>query len=340
MQVRQNETKAEDYDFVPAGAATHLVPVVGKPKDYLFVLTPHLTMLALSAAIEPLRIANQLAGQMVYRWHTAGHKSQPLTCSNGMRIVPDMDLPKKLHNTYAFVCAGVEPEKNFCISTLKWLRQQERFGAKFGAICTGAHYLARAGLLNRRKFTLHWENQAGFVERYPSLKPTNRLFEVDGQVLTCGGGAATTDMMLSIIQDEHGSGFSNAVADMCLHNRRETQDSSQKSAIAALIGSRNPKLLQAIELMHENIEEPLALSVLASRVNSSRRQLERLFKKFNGTTPSKMYREIRLDHAHALLRETNLAVWEIAAATGFGSQNFSLHFREKFGVSPRNYKAS
>lgn len=331
----------ENSRFIPKGAASFKVAYEGPPKAFYFLLLPKLTMLAFSAAVEPLRIANQIANKELFRWYTMTEDGEPVDCSNGIKIMPDHQLKPLPANAYTFVCAGVEPKSAASDVVLNWLRRQRAFGNRLGGICTGAFALAQAGNLYDQKFTLHWENQPAFLEYFPDLEPTQNLYENDKNLITCGGGNAATDMMLDIIETEHGNDLAVIVADMCIHARSNNRQSSQKSGYAVAISCRNKKLVRAMEHMQGNIEDPLELSEIASRVMISKRQLERLFNRYIGLSPSRFYLDLRISQAHALLNETNLSATEIAAATGFnGSAQFYITFRKKYGTSPNAYRKS
>ena len=327
--------------FIPRGAASFAVAYDGPPRDFAFVLLPRLTLLAFSAAVEPLRVANQVTRKELYRWYTASADGGPVRCSNGVTILPDFALGEVPESAAAFLCAGVEPARSAARPVLDWLRRQRAHGRSVGSICTGAFALAEAGMLDGRRFTLHWENQPGFAELYPALEPTPKLYEIDGSLMTCGGGSAATDMMLAMIEAEHGRDLAVIVADMCIHARSEDQNTPQKSALSVAIGSRNPHLIAAIQRMQERLEEPLGMTELADGLGISRRQLERLFRKYVGTTPNRFYFEMRIARAHALLSETNMPVTEVAMATGFGSPaQFAARFRKRYGLSPRAFRKS
>ncbi|MFX8840760.1 AraC family transcriptional regulator, partial [Acinetobacter baumannii] len=77
-------------------------------------------------------------------------------------------------------------------------------GIAFGALCTASHILARAGLLNGYRCTIHWENMAGFAETFPEIEATGELVTIDRNRFTCAGGTAATDMMLHLIAARHG----------------------------------------------------------------------------------------------------------------------------------------
>lgn len=333
----------EPDHFIPRGAASLTVSFDGPPKVFCFLMLPRLTMLAFAAAIEPLRIANQLAKKELYRWYTLSEDGRPVRCSNGVLMAPDFPLSRCPENALAFVCAGVEPLGAAGDPTLNWLRRRRAFGKPVGGICTGAYALARSGILAGRRFTLHWENQPSFREAFPNLEPTAGLYEEDRGVWTCGGGNASTDMMLEMIETDHGKELSITVADMCIHGRTGpvTGSGSQKSSVSVAIGSRNRHLLQAIDLMQDTLEEPLSIAEMAEQLNLSRRQIERLFKKYLNVTPNEYYYDLRVARVYALLNETHMSVSEIAAAVGFSSTtHLATRFRKKFGTSPHSLRKS
>lgn len=322
-------------DLVPAGAFTYPVRQVQPTRWFGFLLLPEFTLLAFSAALDPLRIANQLAQKPLYGWVVLSEEGTPVVSSSGVDVgvhAPLADLDEELH---LFVCSGNRGPEVATDPVLNALRRHTRFGGAVGGICTGAATLARAGLLKDRQFTLHWENQPGFIEAFPNLTPTLRRFEADGTLLTCGGGAASTEMMISIIAQNYGEDFAIAVSDMCLNTADLAPAREQRSSIAKAISSRNPKVLEVMRAMYQNIEHPLSLEELAERANVSRRQIERQFKTLLGESPAVTYRNIRLDRARALLMETDLSVMQVAMASGFNSDAvFSRHFRLRFDETP------
>ncbi|QYX56289.1 GlxA family transcriptional regulator [Roseovarius sp. SCSIO 43702] len=330
-----------DRSFIPKGAASLSVAYDGPPRDYHFLLLPKLTLLAFTAAVEPLRIANQVSGKALYRWFLMTEDGQPVQCSCGVRITPDSALEDVPRQAAAFVCAGIEPATTVSSRAVAWISRQAAHGCEVGGICTGAFALARAGVIRGRRFTLHWENQPAFQEIFHDLTPTGHLYEADRGLLTCGGGSAATDMMLSLIERDHGKDLAQIVADMCLHARSGGQDVAQRSAYSAALGSRNPHLIAAIRMMQENIETPVDILEIADEVGISRRQLERLFRQHTSVSPVEYYIDLRVARAYALLNETNLGIGEIAAATGFsGTSQLAQRFRRRYGMSPGAYRRS
>ena len=325
--------------FIPRGAASFQVDYEGPPHDVYFLLLPKLTLLAFTSALEPLRIANQVSGKELYRWHLMTEDGAPVHCSCGVHITPDSALQDIPRGAAAFVCAGIEPNETHSSRSITWLSKQHAFGCKVGGICTGAFALARAGLLKGRRFTLHWENQPAFSETFHNLTPTGALYENDNGLITCGGGSAATDMMLNQIEGDHGPDLAAIVSDMCLHSRGLRSDAPQKSAYSQALNSQNPHLIEAIKLMNDTLENPTEIQDIAIQIGISKRQLERLFRRYMGITPAQLYLELRITRAHALLNETGLSIAEIAIATGFSATSqFSARFRKRFGKPPSAYR--
>ena len=84
------------------------------------------------------------------------------------------------------------------------------------AALLAVYVLAHAGILENTAFTLHWENLDSFRERFPNLDPLEQLYVLDRRILTCGGGAAATEMMIHLIREKHGGLLADTILNMCL----------------------------------------------------------------------------------------------------------------------------
>lgn len=321
--------------FVSKGAAFCALNAEIVRRDFYFVMLPNMTMLAFAAAIEPLRIANQLTSKCLYRWVLLSDDGLPTRCSNGVSIAVDQALASTRSGDTIFVCSGVDGYLAATSRTIAWIREQARHGRTIGGLCTGAFSLARAGLLAGRRFTLHWENQPAFEELFPDLPIEKQLYCRDGAIITCGGGDAGIDMMVSLIEEHYGAGLSAKVSAMCLHGNHRAGSSSQRVSTAAEIGFRHPVLVNILQRMKSDFAEEIDIEGLAAASGLSRRQMERLFKNNLGMSPGEKIRQLRLEHANSLMTETNMSVTEIAVASGFRSANtLRVAYRQKFGVAP------
>ncbi|GHF49810.1 GlxA family transcriptional regulator [Seohaeicola zhoushanensis] len=334
-----NDTEEDLKALVPKGAAYQPVESPGPTRAYAFVLVPGFTLLAFTSAVEPLRIANQLSQKPLYRWHLMSPDGAPATSSSGIEITVGGALSAQNKEVRLFVCAGNPAMAAGAPAVVGAVQRHHRFGGTVGGICTGAVALAKAGVLADRRFTLHWENQPGFCETFPELEPTLSRYEIDARVITCGGGAAATDMMIALIAEDHGAVFAAMVSDMCLRPATLGVEPTQRSSTSAVMKSRSPLLVAAVNLMRTNVDVPLSIHDIAEAVGGSRRQLERLFVSQLNETPAVFYRNVRLDRARNLLATTDLSIAEISTACGFeASSHFTRAFKARFGIVPTKLK--
>ncbi len=303
---------------------------------FAFLLLPQFSMLAFSSAVEPLRAANRLSGEALYDWRILTPDGRPIHSSSRMHLLPDGGLDDCGRSDFLIVVAGLEVQRLREPSVIAALRRLARGGCRLGALSTGSYLLAWAGLLDGFRCTVHWENLDAFREDFPDLEVTGELFEIDRARLTCSGGTASMDMILSLIAETHGRDLAAQVAEQFIHERiRDTHD-HQRMSLQGRLGISHPKLLQVIALMEEHLEEPLARAELARRAGLSTRQLERLFRRYLGRTPTRYYLELRLHRARALLTQTAMSILNVALACGFVSaSHFSKCYREFFHKMPR-----
>ncbi|UXU74060.1 MULTISPECIES: GlxA family transcriptional regulator [unclassified Paracoccus (in: a-proteobacteria)] len=306
-----------------------------RPQRYHFLLLDRFTMISFAAAIEPLRLANRIAGRTLYDWRLIGEPGDAVTCSNGSRLMLDGGLGETGRDDTILVCGGLDVSQAASRGILAWLRREARRGTRIGALCTGAWVLAEAGLLDGRKATIHWENQDGFAEEFPDVILIRTVFVEDRNLLTAAGGTAAIDMMLRQIARDHGPELASRVADQMIHTSIRSEDDHQRLSIPTRIGARHPRLAQVIARMEANIEDPISPARLAAEAGMSPRQLERLFARYLGRSPKRYYMELRLERARNLLGQTEMSVMEISLACGFASAaHFSKCYRATYGSTP------
>ncbi|WOH37402.1 GlxA family transcriptional regulator [Thalassotalea fonticola] len=302
-----------------------------------FLLQPNFTMLALSSAIEPMRMANQLSGQTLYRWTILSEDGRSVTASDGLKIEIDSCINNHVDFDTVLVCGGVDIKSTITRKTLSWLTHLSRCNIVLGGICTGSYLLAKAGLLDGYQCTIHWELLASWQEEFPFLKSSNQLFTYDRDRITCSGGTAPMDMMLHVIAKEYGKELTTAISDMFTHENIRDENDQQRIPLQHIVGATQSKLQDVVGLMEANIEEVLCLDELANYVDLSRRQLERLFQKYLDCSPHRYYLQLRLTRARQLLKQTSMSIIEIAIACGFVSTpHFSKCYRNSFNIPPRD----
>jgi AraC family transcriptional regulator, glycine betaine-responsive activator len=320
-----------------AAAAAATAAAIDPPQRqrYAFFTLPNYTFIALSAAIETLRMANRVLGREAYEWTIVSEDGQPMPASNGLALSPTRPVDDMGAPNIVFVCGGVNVRRAATPSVLGTLRRLAQHHVPLGSLCTGGYALAKAGLLDKCKAVIHWEDLPALREEFPTINLCEQVFSIDRDRYTSSGGIAPMDMMLHIIGDQHGQSVATSICEQFIVERMRDDRDRQRVPLQAQVGVFHHHLIQAAELMEANIEEPLSLDVVADKVGVSRRQIERLFKRHLGMVPSKYYLEARLRRARALLMQTDLSVMEIAVACGFESPpHFSRCYRGEYGCTP------
>ncbi len=317
----------------PAAAA------LPKPADrlerYVFLLLEKFTLIAFAGAIEPLRIANRMAGRTLYEWRVVSETGAPVQASNGVALAVDGGLDEPGRDATIIVVGGLQVKQAISRPVLTWLRREARRGLAIGAVCTGAQVIAAAGLLDGRRCTIHWENRDSFEEDFPEIDLTQNIYVIDRDRYTAAGGAASTDLMLKLIALKHGAELANLVADQMIHTAIRSDKDEQRLSIPTRIGVRHPKLATVIHRMEAHIEEPVSPPELALDVGMSTRQLERLFRRYLNRSPKRYYMELRLAKARNLLMQTDMSVINVALACGFTSpSHFSKCYRALYKTTP------
>src|SRR6185437_7714536 len=200
-----------------------------------FLTLRHYSMIAFTNAIEPLRMANYLAGETIYRWSVYSQDGAPEEASNGLAVAPTSRIGDSPPLDILFVCGGIDVPHAVDERLIHLLRRLARERVILVALCTGAYALARAGLLDGYRCAIHWENLWGLRETFPGIVFTPDLFVVDRDRCTCTGGIAEQFIVERI---------------------RDSKD-RQRIPIAARLGGCHPSITQAAALMEANIEEPL-----------------------------------------------------------------------------------
>lgn len=318
-------------------ASREIMQASKKPLKYGFLLLPNYSMLGFSSAIETLHMANWVTGKELYSFCTISYGEREMPSNTGVVTVSDYltcDAPNDLDAI--FVCGASPVSKNENQTLENWLKKQAKRNVGLGGVCTGSHLLAKAGLLDGYRATIHWWSIANLRDEFPQTIVSNHLFEVDRDRYTCSGGTAAMDMMLFLIGKQHGMSLASSISEQFVCERIRTHDDPQRIPLQARIGTGQPKLVEAVQLMEANIQEPLSSDDIAYHVGVSRRHLERLFKSNLDIVPSRYYLELRLQHAKQLLTQTDKAINDIGNECGFSTApHFSTTYKSFFGVTPR-----
>lgn len=301
-----------------------------------FLTLPDYSMIAVTNAIEALRMANRCAGHAAYRWTVYGLNETPVPASNGLTLGPTQRLGVGATPDILFACGGVDVRAAVSRPLLAALRRAARDGTPLGALCTGTFALAAAGLLDDYRCAVHWEDMAAMRAEFPEIELANELFVLDRNRLTCTGGTGPLDMMLHVIEARLGRLIAEHVKATFVLDRIRPSGERQPLNEDDRVGPGQPMLARAMVMIEQRLGEKQPLSEVAAALGISLRQLQRVFRAEIGDSPAAFIKTLRLKRAQAMLQTMKLPVTDVAMACGFGSSTyFASAYRDHFGHSPR-----
>jgi transcriptional regulator GlxA family with amidase domain len=308
---------------------------------YGLLLVPNFSLIALAAVVDPLRLANAVLGRKVYEYVTLGVGLEAVASSDGIRVLPDRSLADSGLLDAVFVIGPNPIPKRGFGEVSNWLRRQAARGLALGGVDTGSFFLARAGLLDGYRCTIHWEDRDALLEQFPQLIVSNHLVEIDRDRYTCSGGVSPLDLMTLLLSRPPGSReLASQVSDLLVAQQR-SPDERQTVPLRQRFSHVPRPLIDALEMMESNVEEPLRPNEIAGYLGVSRRTLERLFHRQLGVSPAQKYLEIRLERARLAMLRGSRGLDEVAQSVGFASpSHFIARYRQAFGKTPAADRAA
>lgn len=298
------------------------------------VALPGFAMMSYACTVEPLRAANLLSRRRLYE---ISHFSadQVTQCSGDAQVPRSHEIGEQPDLDLLLVVAGGDPFTFDDPEVLSWLGDMSERVPRIGGVSGGSVILTKAGLMSGRRMTVHWEHAAELAETYPDVLIERRLFVIDRDRVTCGGGTAPLDMMHALIAGQHGGVFAGLVSDWFLHTDIRAAAAPQRALPSTRLGPVSDHVVEAVAAMENHVADPLTVSQLSLIVGISPRHLNRLFQETFGKSVMTFYRHLRLDIGRRLVTTSRMQIADIANATGFSTAaHFSNQYREVFDIRP------
>ncbi len=309
-----------------------------RPLNIGFVLTEHFSMMAFTAAVDALVTANLIHTTPLFCHITIGIDTTTVTSDLGIEIstqhaLAHMPLIGQNALDALIICGGYRSSIEHNPPLSQALRAASKQGLILGGIWNGAIALAHAGVLDGHSCAAHPENHAYIRERFSQVTLSAHTLVMEEQRISCAGPVSALQMMLKLIEQTQGAELVRAIREIL------SCDQGAENGDRLLQIGDDPAYPEALRnllaLMRANIEEPLALEELATFVSLSRRQIERLFQTYLGTSPSRYYLELRITSARRLLQQSHDSITNISIACGFlSTSHFSHCFKDFYGISP------
>ena len=297
------------------------------------LVLPQASILEVGSSLDPLRSANRHLGAEIFRWRVVSPdgRAVPLTC--GIELPSTGPLAAAHGADALIVIAGYRQAE---VATRPLIRDLRRMGRGFrmiGGIDAGAWVLARAGLLDGYRATVHWEDLEDLAAAHPDVEVVPDRFVIDRNRVTAGGAAPAADLMLHLIASRHGPALARQVAASFI---TETRPGSDPQIAPVSPGSRtDARVAAAVARMEARIDSPESVAQTAVAVGLSPRRLETLFRQAYGLSPGAFALMLRLQAARRMVTDTTHPVADIALRCGFSSQStLTRAFTRRFGQPP------
>jgi len=265
-----------------------------------------------------------------------------LTANCGLRFHADKTFRQLRGKIDTLLVAGGDAIEQNKINpeAVRWLKQIAKRARRVGSVCTGAMLLARAGLLDGRRVTTHWNWCETLVRRAPRADvDPDPIFVRDENIYTSAGVTTGMDLALALVEEDYGSRLALETArNLVLYLRRPGGQSQFSAALSLQATDRKPlRELEAWVLEH--LDTPLTVPDLAQHLAMSPRNFARVFTREMKTTPAKFVERLRVEAARRRLEESQNSMETIANECGFGSVNSMRNvFQRTLKISPGQYR--
>ena len=306
-----------------------------------FLIFPGFPMACLTSMIEPLRAANEIAGHTHFRWRVVSENGAQVRSSagvvfdadTGLAAADDLDLLVLLSSpTSCFE----DPRRSDGA-----LRARARRGVHIGAVSGGVFPLARSGLLEGHRCSVHWCYDAAFRAEFPHIEAATDVIVKDRRCTTVSGSGAAFDLSLLLIEDALGAEMALEVACWFQHPLMRGEGVRQVVPLHPTAEIALPDLVaRAIHLFAQDLENAPSINQIAQTLEVTPRQIERAFKGALRQSPSHYFRGLRMKAARQLVQYTKDSMGQVAQSVGYASAApLQRHYRAAFGVTPTEDRA-
>lgn len=322
---------------------------MAEPKRIVFVAGPGTEILDLVGPLQVFARASDMycrehpGASPVYSIEVVSTSSErSLSANCGLRFIAHKTFRQVRGRIDTLLVAGGDAieQNKINAAAVGWLRKLAPRVRRVGSVCTGALLLARAGLLDGRRATTHWNWCETLIRRAPRADvDPDPIFVRDENVYTSAGVTAGMDLALALVEEDYGSRLALQVArNLVLYLRRPGGQSQFSAALSLQETDRKPlRELEAWVLDH--LDKPLTVPVLAQRVSMSPRNFARVFTQEMKTTPAKFIERLRVEAARRRLEESQNSMEAIAAECGFGNVNSMRNvFQRTVKIPPGQYR--
>lgn len=317
--------------------------MVSRPKTVVILALPGVQFLDVAGPLDIFAEANAQLGRGAYQLLVAAAEPGAIRSSSGARLIPDRIIDRDIDETIdTLLVAGCPNAAESPVDDLvvKWLRRRAPKSRRYGSVCSGAFFLAAAGLLDGKRVTTHWAVAERLAARYPSVIVEPDAIQVsDGKLRTAAGVTAGLDLALSLVEEDLGRQVAMKVASQLVMFFKRPGGQMQFSRKGEAVPAGRGALQELQRWVAANPALDHDVTSLAKRMQLSPRHFARLFKSEVGVTPGSWVEESRVCAARKLLEVGSEPPKQVALHCGFAdADTFRRAFARHVGVTPAEYR--
>jgi len=131
---------------------------------------------------------------------TTGEELTPIRARGGLQILPKYQISDHPEIDLLIIPGGLVSDGLEKENIIAWIKETSNATTITASVCTGAFLLARAGLLQSKSATTHWDDINEFGTMFPEINIKRNVRWVDeGNVVTSAGISAGIDMSLHLV---------------------------------------------------------------------------------------------------------------------------------------------
>lgn len=316
------------------------VTIVGFDQAYASAITGALDVFALAGVTWQRMQGSQPQQQFHVQIATPGGK--PVECINHLTLNAHVALEDVTHTDLLILptIGGVvervlEQQREILPHIVRHYAQ----GADIASNCSGAFFLAEAGILSGKQATTHWGYADLFALKYPDVKlQVNNMITEDERIFCAGGGMAWFDLTLLLIQRYCGHDIAKNTAKAHVIDLSRGGQQAYAS-VKRRKYHQDGAIIPAQDYIESNYASPIQIESLAKDVNMTPRTFARRFKSATGETALNYIQRTRVDSAKSLLETSELSLEQITQQVGYDDiSSFTRLFKRQTGLSPKQYR--
>jgi len=316
---------------------------VSTPLRIAILAVPGVQLLDVSGPLDVFAEANAQAGRMVYELCVLGIGPGAIRSSSGVRLMPDLVVgegPNDKIDTLLVAGAPNAADMPQDGGVVDWLRSATPSMRRYGSVCSGAFFLAQAGLLDGRRVTTHWAVAERLAQEFPEvIMDADALHIRDGRLWTAAGVAAGLDLALALVEEDLGREVAMKVAGQLVMFFKRPGGQMQFSRKGEAVPVGRSALQEVQRWVAANPAEDHSVASLAQRTGLSSRHFARLFRNEVGMTPGDWVEEARVTAARELLESGDAAPKQVAGRCGFTDvDTLRRAFVRRVGITPAEYR--